>query len=189
MDISDEIRYQIKHRKLCKACSLYGNENVISFGPKNCDILFVGLNPGNEEVIEDRPFVGKAGQILQTGIIQARIQNLKIAYTNSILCSTPNESAIPSVSNCVAMCKKLVKQIIEYHNPKVIGSLGVGATKFLFKIDKKITTIHGQVFKKDYTIVPLIHPSALRYGAISRDEFIQDLKVLKKIVIGKDERS
>lgn len=184
MEISTEIRNKIKKRIKCRACFLYGNENVISFGPRNCDILFIGLNPGKTEIVEDKPFVGKAGQILHACIEHAELVNVKIAYTNAILCSTEKESDIPSVSDCISLCKNLVYQIIGYHNPKVIVTLGSGA-KQLFSLKGKISEIHGNLFKiENFTVMPLFHPSSLRYGSQSKMDFIKELTSLKSLIQG-----
>lgn len=70
----------------CRRCPLYGpaTQLVFSEGPAEARIMLVGEQPGNEEDLEGRPFVGPAGQILDAALKEAGLDRSRIYVTNAV---------------------------------------------------------------------------------------------------------
>ena len=79
----EDVRARAKH---CKACDLYKNatQTVFGEGAAHPRILFVGEQPGDQEDLQGRPFVGPAGKLLDTALEDAGIDRLKTYVTNAV---------------------------------------------------------------------------------------------------------
>src|SRR4030095_5271592 len=72
--------------KGCRACDLWkrGTQTVFGEGPSGADVMFVGEQPGNDEDLAGRPFVGPAGRILAQALEQAGIDRRPAYITNAV---------------------------------------------------------------------------------------------------------
>ena len=155
------VKQTLQTRPDCRTCPLFGAPTVVldtnrdSLGP--VDVAFLGLNPGREEVRQDRPFVGPAGQELRK-----RMHNLPSGSTwlisNFILCHTQNEAAIPEPDQVLEHCLPMIKGIVTRFPARLYVPLGAKAMQ-VCNIQGRITANSGQLFKKN--TIPLIHPSAI----------------------------
>src|SRR5467141_3227053 len=70
----------------CKACDLWkkGTQTVFGEGPRRARVLFVGEQPGNEEDLTGKPFVGPAGRLLDDALLEAGIDRAKTYVTNVV---------------------------------------------------------------------------------------------------------
>jgi uracil-DNA glycosylase len=70
----------------CKACDLWrtGTQTVFGEGKRSAEIMFVGEQPGNEEDLEDRPFVGPSGRLLDEALQAAGIDRSAVYITNAV---------------------------------------------------------------------------------------------------------
>ncbi|MBV8567024.1 MAG: uracil-DNA glycosylase, partial [Methylobacteriaceae bacterium] len=68
----------------CRACPLWANaaQTVFGEGPANADIVFVGEQPGDQEDLAGRPFVGPAGKLLDKAMIEAGVDRKRAYVTN-----------------------------------------------------------------------------------------------------------
>jgi len=153
----------------CKTCELFKNSMVVldtnsqDFG--DIDIMFIGLNPGVNEVKQNKPFVGDSGKEIRK-IIKSLPNNIKWLITNTILCSTGNKKDIKNIDSVKENCKNMTKEIFNKFNAKYYIPVGDDACNF-FGITEKITLCSGKVFNvnENQKIIPIIHPSAvLRSG-------------------------
>lgn len=167
-----KIRDLMVNRAKCLSCSLYGRDTVIYSGDTNPDILFIGINPGKEEAVQDKPFVGRSGQLLRKSIQVAGLDKYKIAFTNAILCSTANEKEIPDVEQSIKNCKGLVLRIFRKLNPTLYIPVGSSCAKFVFGMFGSITQQTGFPLEDKSNVIPIIHPASLLYTPRS------DLKVV-----------
>jgi DNA polymerase len=128
-----------------KCCPLYKTrKNIVWYrgtSTKNVDVLFVGEAPGKDEDIQGKPFVGKAGKILDRWISDAQIS--KYAIVNVIKCRPPNNRK-PYVKEIRACVPHLIKQIHDM-NPKIIVALGGVACSVLIHRTDVLQNI-GKVF-------------------------------------------
>jgi len=150
-------------------------------------ILFLGLNPGNEEARLGLPFVGPSGQFLR-----AQLQNAGIyswAMANSLLCSSPNESAIVQADAARKSCHSNLAAIFITFKPSLIVPCGNGAWS-LFGVAMPITAATDNYFistgptgkSRPVLVLPIFHPSALiRSGGENSSKYPQFLKRLQTI--------
>jgi len=187
----DKLRQEILN---CRGCGLYRTRTnpVIGGGTLDADIMFIGEAPGFNEDLQGKPFVGKAGKILDELLDSINLKREEIYITNILKCRPP-QNKNPSQEEINACTPNLNKQI-EIIKPKIICCLGNFATEFILKkfgLSKEIqgiTKIHGKIFiiptlTGTIKIIPLYHPAVATYNpnmiGILKDDFKvlnQDLK-------------
>lgn len=183
IDFINEIKQNKISNNQCKNCNLFKSPIVVldtnsqDFG--DIDIMFVGLNPGVDEVKQDKPFVGDSGKEIRK-IIKSLPNNVKWLITNTILCSTGNKKDIKDIDSVKENCKNMTEQIFSRFNAKYYIPVGDDACKF-FGIDDKITLCSGKIFEvnENQKIIPIIHPSAvLRSGQKYQQLFNDSVKTI-----------
>ena len=184
-EIMKEIEEQIKN---CSKCRLREQRDKYVVGEGNLDakIMFVGEGPGRDENKMGRPFVGRAGQLLDKILESVDIKREDIYITNVVKCWPPkNRNPKPDE---IKACFPYLTSQISLINPKVIVTMGNFATKLLLNKSKKgITALRGNVFDwvGGIKIVPMFHPSYLlrNYTVEARKATWEDIKLVKKIYL------
>ncbi len=148
-----------------KCCPLWKTRNKMVWirgtATKDVDVLFVGEAPGKDEDLYGRPFVGRAGQILNKWIEEARLTNY--AIINIIKCRPPNNRK-PLQSEIKACLPYFIKQTKEL-NPKIIVALGATAMSVLINRSEVLPNV-GKIFKSRFgNIMVFPHPSFILRGA------------------------
>ena len=148
----------------CYKCSLIENDFCPPSGNPEAKIVFVGMCPGRDEIAQKKPFVGKAGRLLNDILDELHVDREKDLWvTNSALCRPvdgdknvdPNELEL----DC---CSERLKAEIKIANPKVVVTFGKVAY-FAVTGDnpKSITEIAGtKIAMESYILIPAIHPAA-----------------------------
>jgi DNA polymerase len=165
---------------------------VFGEGPLTAPIMFVGEAPGKKEAETGRPFVGKAGKILDELLIQAHLARSKVYITN-IVKDRPPKNKTPGKQEINIYAPFLIKQI-QIIQPKILVPLGRVPMKFLmshFNLRDKlapISQIHGQVFHTQASfgkliIMPLYHPAYAIYRRDKKEILAKDMKKLSQISI------
>ena len=133
----------------CKACSLCTNfvggkdPHVFSYGNINSSVIFIGMNPGKDEVEQKRPFVGKAGQLLDILLTHAGIEDRKYIYISNIVrCYTIGlrEPTPEERTHCI----HFLQDEIEIIKPKLLVAMGNFALESLIGC-RSIMSIHGKI--------------------------------------------
>lgn len=154
----------------CKACSLAKTRNNVVFAdgsPSTAKIVLIGEAPGETEDELGRPFVGRAGQLLDEFLANAGIsRDVDLYIINTVKCRPP-QNRVPSEEEKSA-CKKFLEAQIDIINPRAIILCGATALKSFVNLDKKqtISKVRGQwmnvnVDGKDYKAMAIFHPSYL----------------------------
>ena len=158
-----EIWKQLENRiRIWKDCKLCKNINkvVIGEGNKNAKIMFIGEGPGADEDIQGRPFVGRAGKLMDQAFKGIGIKREEVYIANVVKCRPPGNRN-PEIDEMNA-CKKFLKSQIKLVNPEIIILLGSVATKEILGEEYSITKIRGTIIEKDGRIyLPTFHPTAL----------------------------
>jgi uracil-DNA glycosylase len=186
-----------KASKNCKACDLWkrGTQTVFGEGGSNAKILFIGEQPGNQEDLEGRPFVGPAGKLLDVALEEAGIDRKKVYVTNAVkhfkweprgkrrIHKKPNAAEITA-------CRPWLDAEIGALQPKVIVCLGATAAQALLGRDFRVTQHRGEFLKSPLASILMVtvHPSSIlrapdeksRHAEMKR--FVQDLKKISRIV-------
>ena len=163
---------------------------VFGEGNSDCDVMFIGEGPGANEDRLKRPFVGRAGQLLDTLIKEINWKREDVYITN-IIKRRPPDNRDPLPEEIAAYSPYLSRQI-EIINPKVIVCLGRFAMNY-FLPDAKISRDHGKVFRdngppdlarRGRIIFPIYHPAAALRSTEMLNTLREDFKKLPKVVSG-----
>ncbi len=173
--------YQTFHQ--CQACALGTTRTHFVFGEGNpdADLLFIGEGPGFDEDRTGRPFVGKAGQLLDRIIEAMGYRRDKVFIANIVKCRPPNNRK--PLPDEVAACSPILEKQIEYVNPKVIVALGATPFSWLKGANMSITRHRGQFFNwRDYMVMPTFHPAYILRNPVAKRDVWEDMqKVMAKL--------
>lgn len=161
----------------CTRCKLSGTRRHIVFGEGNptADLMFVGEGPGEQEDEQGRPFVGKAGQLLDKIIEAMGLKRSDVYIANVVKCRPPQNRA--PESDEVAQCEPFLFRQIDIIKPKVVVALGGTALKCLLHEDAKISRMRGSF--TDYRgtkLMPTFHPAYLLRTPDAKKDVWDDMK-------------
>lgn len=153
---------------------------VFGEGSPDTEVLFIGEAPGAREDELGRPFVGRAGQLLDKLIVEIGWKREEVYITN-IVKRRPPENRDPLPDEIAAYTPYLTEQIDIIDAP-VVAPLGRFAMNF-FLPDAKITRDQGKVFRaQGRFIVPLFHPAAALRSPATLDALRAAFRKLPKII-------
>lgn len=179
---------QVKKALLpCAKCRLQRTRRNVVPGEGNsgAEIVFVGQCPGEQEDLQGRPFVGRAGQILNELLEGIKIRRDDVYITN-IVKDRPPDNRDPMVDE-VRACSPYLEREIRVINPKLIVTLGKFATEF-FVPEGKISQIHGEPYRvRGLVILPLYHPAAALRSTGVLEELRRDFRKIPRVLAGKAE--
>ncbi|HKV27137.1 MAG TPA: UdgX family uracil-DNA binding protein [Candidatus Acidoferrales bacterium] len=190
----DELQEDAKN---CKACDLWENatQTVFGEGMHSAKIMFIGEQPGDQEDLQGKPFVGPAGKLLDGALVEAGIDRKKVYVTNAVkhfkweprgkrrIHKKPNATEI-------AACRPWLDAEIATLQPKVIVCLGATAAQALFGRDFRVTLHRGEFLKSSLApfVMTTVHPSSILRAPdeeTRREEmkrFIADLKKVSQAI-------
>jgi uracil-DNA glycosylase len=113
----------------CDDCPLRDRPFVPGHGPTMTDRVIVGEAPGQNEVSQGKPFVGKAGGRLNEALAAADVDRLAVYITNSVLCHPEGNESPPS--EAVEACHERLTTEIRLRMPNKVLALGTTAGKAL----------------------------------------------------------
>jgi len=187
--MSLEILWKVKQiGEKCRLCDLHKGRNKLVFGIGNCDkpkMVLIGEGPGADEDREGRPFVGRAGQMLNSVLKTCGIKREEVYIANTVMCRPPGNRN-PSKKETDS-CFKFLKAQLDLVQPEIIVTLGaVPAGVMLDRKDVRMYDVR-EVWHK-HNGIPLrctYHPSYLcRQGITSEafNEVVGDFKtVLRRL--------
>ncbi len=154
----------------CMGCALGATRNNIVFSDGDAAtarIVLIGEAPGETEDETGRPFVGRAGQLLDEFLTEAGIsRNRDLYIINTVKCRPP-ENRVPTDEEKAA-CRKFLEAQIDIIKPDAIILCGATALKSFVQLDKKqtISKVRGQwmtitVDGVEYKAMTIFHPSYL----------------------------
>jgi len=165
----------------CKKCRLSITRTNVVFGEgnENADIMFVGEGPGYNEDIQGRPFVGKAGQLLDKMIEAIHMERKDVYIANIVKCRPP-DNRNPLEDESLA-CIEYLRWQVKLVKPKIIVCLGAVAAKNLINQDLSISRQRGQFVKKgSIYFIPTYHPSYLLRNEVAKKDAWEDFKKVKE---------
>lgn len=182
--------------KGCRGCDLYCNatQTVFGAGPSHALVMFVGEQPGDQEDLAGKPFVGPAGQVLDEGMEQAGIPRDEVYVTNAVkhfkfeprgkrrIHAKPNAREIKA-------CRPWLESEIQVVKPRIIVALGATAAQSLMGPSFRLTQQRGEFFQDTQwakSFMATYHPSALlrmpdeKMRHQAKADFVADLKLVAK---------
>lgn len=135
--VADEVR------RCCK-CGLGSSRTnaVPGEGNPNARIMFIGEAPGADEDAQGRPFVGRAGKLLDKIITACGLKRSDVFIGNILKCRPP-ENRDPTAEEIIS-CLPYLQRQIEIINPEIIVALGAHAARTLLNTNKSIGQLRGQ---------------------------------------------
>jgi len=185
----------------CKACDLWENatQTVFGEGKRRAKVLFIGEQPGNDEDLQGRPFVGPAGRLLDQALEETGIDRRQTYVTNVVkhfkweprgkrrIHKKPNSTEIEA-------CKPWLEAEIAAVKPRVIVCLGATAAQTLLGKEFRVSRQRGQPIPSPlaHTVIATVHPSSIlrapdeqtRRSEMQR--FIDDLKIVADALLSDD---
>ncbi|MBA4249759.1 MAG: hypothetical protein C0432_03200 [Candidatus Puniceispirillum sp.] len=206
--ISELQQTLLAHNKL--PLCLTATQPVVGHGDLNSPIVFIGEAPGEEEDLEGKPFVGKAGKLLTAVLDSVNINREKIFITNTVPWRPPGNRIPTSIE--INFFKPFIHRLLQIIKPKVIVTLGGTATSGLCTVKSGIVSMRGKIIfcnldtleinseyldikeqntltkVLEYTnqgnpiIIPTYHPSYLIRSPGQKKHAWSDMITLKKVL-------
>ena len=152
----------------CASCSLAERRTNVVFGEGNplSPLVLVGEGPGDQEDKSGRPFVGRAGQLLDKALVEADLSREMVYICNTVKCraadwSTGKPQNRPPTDLETSACRQWLIPQLAIIAPKVILCVGAPSAKNLIKRNFLITKERGLYFPCEYakTAMATLHPS------------------------------
>jgi uracil-DNA glycosylase family protein len=175
----------------CRACPLWerGTQTVFGAGPPRALIMFVGEQPGDQEDLTGKPFVGPAGHLLDRAMEAAGIDRTQVYVTNAVKhfkWEPKGKRRIhkkPSARE-IAACRPWLDAEVEVLQPKVIVLLGATAAQAVLGAAFRVTKMRGQWVPSPLAphVIATVHPSSILRAPTSEaretetERFINDLR-------------
>jgi len=163
--------------KDCEVCPLGTTRTKFVFGegPPDSNLMFVGEGPGRDEDLSGRPFVGRAGQLLNKIIEAMGYQRDQVFIANVVKCRPPgNRTPLPDE---MAACSPILRRQIEAVDPKVIVVLGSTALKFFAGSSASIMRMRGRFIEwENRVLMPTFHPAYILRNPRAKRDVWEDMK-------------
>lgn len=152
----------------CTACRLSERRRNVVFGEGNprSPLVLVGEGPGDTEDATGRPFVGRAGQLLDKALADNGLTRSDVYICNTVKCRAADWSSgkpmnRPPAPDEVEACRRWLVPQLAAISPKVILCVGAPSAKNLIKKDFKITMERGKYFPCEFakTAIATLHPA------------------------------
>jgi len=171
--VREELERVAEEIRKCSRCPLSTTRiNAVPGEGDPCSrIVFIGEAPGSNEDQQGRPFVGSAGQLLNSLLHSIGVPRESVFITNVVKCRPP-ANRDPRDEEIQACLPYLVRQL-ELIKPRLIVTLGRHSTRTLLSLygyrAESIMSVRGKVFKAEskwgqLTIYPTLHPAAALYN-------------------------
>ena len=142
--------------------------------------MFIGEGPGANEDLQGRPFVGRAGKLLDELLAGIGLSRPEVFVANVVKCRPPgNRDPQPDEIGC---CEVYLREQIEGIRPKLIVLLGRFATQY-FLPDAKIGEARGQPYQAGpWLILPVYHPAAALRNSNLMRTMRQDFAIIPPLL-------
>ena len=178
--------------QVCRGCDLYrhATQAVFGEGPSKARVMFVGEQPGDQEDLQGKPFVGPAGQLWNKALAEAGIDRSDVYVTNAVKHFKFEERGKRRIHKKprgveVAACRPWLTAEIEQVNPRIIVALGATAALSVGGKEFAIQKERGKLmpFAGDRQFLITVHPSfLLRVQDVDRaaefSRFVSDLRLV-----------
>jgi DNA polymerase len=164
----------------CQKCGLSASRKntVLGEGNVHARIMFVGEGPGRDEDELGRPFVGRAGQLLDKMLASIELTRNDVYIANVLKCRPPgNRDPEPDEA---AACIGYLRAQTALIRPKIIVCLGRISAKYILGQDIRIMRDRGVWHEvKGFSIMPTYHPAALLRNELLKKDAYKDLLAIK----------
>jgi uracil-DNA glycosylase len=166
----------------CVLCALHTTrtQTVFGVGNRHAELLVIGEAPGAEEDRQGEPFVGRAGQLLNSMLRAVRMPRDTVYIANLLKCRPPgNRDPAPEEVRC---CQPYLQRQIALLGPRLLLAVGRIAAQNLLATDTPIGKLRGSVHRYGAQATPLIvtyHPAYLLRSPTEKRKAWNDLRLVE----------
>jgi len=164
----------------CTRCVLsrLGRKTIVfGEGNPNAELMFVGEGPGADEDEQGRPFVGRAGQLLNKMIEAMGLQRERVYIANVVKCRPPGNRTPESEE--IETCSPFLLRQIAVIQPKAIVALGAVAARCLLGLNESMAKLRGRWFDfRGTRLAVTYHPAFLLRDPRQKKEAWKDLQMV-----------
>ncbi len=183
----------------CRACPLWkrGTQTVFGDGLREAKVVFVGEQPGNDEDLAGKPFVGPAGKLLDKALVEAGIDRDEVYVTNVMKhfkWEPKGKRRIHKKPNAreIAACRPWLDAELSVLKPRVLVCLGATAGQALLGKEFRVSQQRGELIDSSLAekVMSTVHPSSILRALdeesrhVEMKKFISDLIVVAKVIRG-----
>ncbi|WP_292580458.1 UdgX family uracil-DNA binding protein, partial [Mesorhizobium sp.] len=183
--------------KGCRRCPLWrdATQTVFGEGPDNAFVIFVGEQPGDQEDLAGKPFIGPAGKVFDSILDDAEIDRRKVYVTNAVkhfkfeprgkrrIHSKPNAGEIQA-------CRWWLDKELDLIKPNLVVALGATAAQSLLGKAVPITKMRGDVVEREdgLRVFLTIHPSFIlrirdqEDKEAEKERFLRDMRKVRELM-------
>ena len=181
----------------CRGCPLWerATQAVCGEGGAKASVMLVGEQPGDQEDLTGKPFVGPAGRLFDNAMIEAGIDRSQTYVTNVVKhfkWEPRGKRRIHKKPNAqeIAACRPWLQAEIDVIKPEVIVALGATAAQALFGPQFRVTKQRGQFLESTLApyVMATVHPSSILRAPdeetrrLEQRRFVDDLKKLARVI-------
>lgn len=174
-----------KLARACTKCPLgHSRTNAVpGEGNPNAGLVCVGEAPGQTEDETGRPFVGRAGQLLENILRSIGLERGEVFICNVLKCRPPNNRTPEPLE--VGACSPYLHRQLELIRPKVILALGKPAANTLLNTQASLGDLRGKVHRyRGIPVVVTYHPAALLRNPNWKGATWDDVRIARRILDG-----
>ena len=169
-------------------CALKHRATQLCFSDGNpeAQIMLVGEGPGEQEDRQGKPFVGRAGQLLDRMLAAIGLDRTKVYIANMVPWRPPgNRNPTPDE---LAQCAPFLHRQVELVNPRLLVTLGNVPTQSLFATSQGITRLRGQWKTLEINswrgpVLPTLHPAFLLRTPSAKAQAWRDMLSLRQAIV------
>jgi uracil-DNA glycosylase len=171
--------------RACTKCALHKTrtQTVFGVGRRNADLLVIGEAPGADEDAQGEPFVGRAGQLLNSMLRAIGLPRSEVYIANILKCRPPGNRDPQSEE--AAQCTPYLARQIALVKPRAILAVGRIAAQWLLQTDSPIGRLRGRVVPYGEAGTPLVityHPAYLLRTPLAKATAWTDLCLVKDLL-------
>jgi DNA polymerase len=177
----------------CRKCPLWENTHhaVPGDGNPRADLMLIGEAPGKQEDLTGKPFVGRAGKLLE-GLLSGIGLSRDDVFIANIVKHRPPGNRDPRDEE-VQACTPYLEEQIRLIGPKAIVMLGRHSSRYILSFlpveFDRITEIRGTVypallFGRPVRLIPTLHPAAALYNPAYRAALEEDFRIIGRELAG-----
>lgn len=175
-------------KKILKFNKNFPKKNLVfADGNKNSQVMIIGEAPGKTEDKLKKPFVGRAGKLLDELLNRIHLDRTKVYITN-VVNYRPDKNRKPT-SEEINKFKKLLFKHIEIIKPKYLLLLGATAATAVLNHKGPLSVVRGKLINRKimnsyFDILTTFHPAFLLRQPNQKKTALNDLIVFKKKLVG-----
>ena len=185
-NLPDTIESIAAEIEICKNCRLSESRKNAAAGEGSLSplVLVIGEGPGHDEDLQGRPFVGKAGQLLDKMLSSIHLSRETNCFIANVVKCRPPDNRDPHPNETEA-CGGFLQRQIKILKPKIILLVGYVASQTILNTKEKFGSIRGKFFEYNTgdSVIPLFvtfHPAALLRNENFKRPAWEDLKLLRE---------